>query len=382
MPVLLIRSRWFAGFSCLLLLLCAGCTGQSGDSPLAEPDPLSAAPPATSDAAYTINYSFDGNVTTVAGSPGVSGSVDGLGTSALLAWPCGLAYDGGNTLYFADHSSHTVKALDIVFGVVTTIFGQPFAPYPPPSSGSLWGPSYCVISSGVPYFSDTLTGRIMDISGMVIAGVYPSYPATYQDGQGSQARFYRPMGLAEAGGYLYVADGHNHCIRRIDLGSPTYDVTTFAGKPQVAGNWDGVGTGAYFHSPAGLATDGTYLYVTNLGNHVIKRVELSTATVTTIAGKANESGHVDGAATNARFNMPQDIALDGAGKLFIADRWNSAIRVLDNGEVSTISGHPDHAEHRDGAASAAYFNSPTGLAVVGNALYVSDSGNRVIRKIQ
>ncbi len=412
---------WLILVFCLSSVLIAGCTGNSNDSytPLvvvvtATPIPAGGgggggggggptAVPTSMPSTYTpiptitivppvyppyvpppsITYAYAGAVvTTLAGEPGASDSVDGVGNGARLAGPYGMAYDYLNTIYFAEIGSHTVRTLNILTNTVTTVYGTPFCSHLSACLGELASPSSVAISGGVPYIADTMTGRVVDVMGTLIAGLQPGVNFGYFDGIGAEAEFNRPQGVVATGGYLYVADGHNHCIRRIDLTPPDYDVTTFAGTPKVAGSWDGVGTSARFHEPTGMDTDGTYLYVADQGNHLIRRVDLVTAEVTTIAGQANEAAHVDGPAWQARFNLPRDVAVDGSGRIIIADSFNCAIRMLDNGMVYTISGDYQNCGHQDGPASVATFNTPSGVEVVGTAIYVSDFANYVIRKIQ
>jgi len=389
-------------FACLVICLvfAAGCTqsgsepttvevfvddpsagGGSGGVTITPPTPPIFFPPPV------INYAYiNGTVSTVAGAPGESGSIDGVGSNARLAWPRGLAYDGLNTIYFADYSSYTLKSLDILTMAVTTLLGTPFIPNAPPQyTGEIWGPAYLTISGGVTYFTDSIACSIKDDFNNVIAGIpVPIMGGVrYADGIGTEAKFNQPKGIVELNGYLYIADGHNQVIRRVDMLSGTYEVTTFAGHRGQAGTWDGVGTGAYFDNPCGMATDGFALYVADQGNHTIRIIDPVTALVLTIAGKAKEPGHLDGdSVLNARFFFPQDVAVDGMGRVVVADTGNHAIRVVEPGIVYTVGGSIQNAGHLDGPVSSASFLSPSGVEIVGTDIYISDSGNRVIRRIQ
>src|SRR5438128_4378668 len=101
------------------------------------------------------------------------------------------------------------------------------------------------------------------------------------DGIRSAARFKGPAAIWGDDLYLYVADSGNHTIRRIT--KATGDVITVAGSPGVSGSSDGVRATARFNKPHGLWGDGTYLYVADTGNNLIRRIEVSTCTVTTLA---------------------------------------------------------------------------------------------------
>ena len=104
------------------------------------------------------------------------------------------------------------------------------------------------------------TGSVTTLAGSTISG--------HADGVGGAASFYSPTGITTDGKYLYVADCGNNEIRRIDIASGT--VYTIAGS-KTSGHVDGPGLSASFLQPFGIATDGTYLYVTDMGNHEIYR---------------------------------------------------------------------------------------------------------------
>src|SRR5436853_6161777 len=136
------------------------------------------------------------------------------------------------------------------------------------------------------------------------------------DAIGSAARFYAPSGIWSDGANVYVADGGNHTIRRIDL--TTAQVTTLAGAPGPAGSVDGTGSAARFGYIEGLWGDGSYLYVADVGNRTIRKVEIASGNVTTLAGSAGVQGLVDGAGGAARFIAPGPIWGDGAN-LYVGD---------------------------------------------------------------
>lgn len=196
------------------------------------------------------------------------------------------------------------------------------------------------------------------------------------DGPLKEATFYQPMDAEQAGdGTVYVADPFLLTIRRI---SPTGQVSVLAGS----GKWgskDGVGTEAMLANPRRLALgrDGT-VYVAD-GNHVRK---ISAAgVVTTIAGKNEQWGYVDGPGNLARFDYAHGIALDGAGNLYIAELGNGTIRkITPDGMVSTVAGAARDLRHADGTLAAARFRRPATLAFSPSGdLYVGDA--TCVRKI-
>jgi len=155
-----------------------------------------------------------------------------------------------------------------------------------------------------------------------------------------------------------------HCFRN--------QVTTLAGNTFVQGFADGSGTNARFNNPYGVAVDGAgNVYVADVDNHRIRKITPAGA-VTTLAGDGT-SGSLDGTGTAAQFNRPLGVAVDGAGNVYVADTSNHRIRkITPAGAVTTLAG--------DGTTTP--FNHPGGVAVDGTGnVYVADSFNNRIRKI-
>ncbi len=222
--------------------------------------------------------------------------------------------------------------------------------------------------------TESLTGGTM----LLLAG-RPGGSGTY-DAAGTFARFYSPRGIAVYGDTLYIADKSNHTIRKIDIS--TKSVTTIAGYPGRAGVSDGVGSNARFYFPEGIATDGVYLYVCDAGNHVIRKVEINSGTVTTLAGKRGQSGYKDGTGVNALFKAPSGITiLDSV--LYVADTDNHLIRSVnkDSGNVTTIAGTESVSGDTDGSGTSAQFNFPFGITNDGEYLYIADTYNYTIRRL-
>jgi sugar lactone lactonase YvrE len=275
-------------------------------------------------------------VFTLAGSAGSIGSTDGVGSAARFDLPKGIATDGTN-LYVAEYANNTIRKVVISTGAVTTIAGSAG------SSGST-------------------------------------------DGVGSAALFYWPEGIATDGANLYVAEWANNTIRKVVIS--TADVTTLAGYASSwgsggSGNTDGIGSAARFMAPSGIATDGTNLYVTDSYNHTIRKVVISTAAVTTLAGSAGSQGSTDGTGSAARFSFPGGIATDGVN-LFVADKSNHTIRkvAIAVRAVTTVAGSAGSPGSADGTGSAARFYSPSGIATDGSNLYVTDMYNYTIRAVR
>jgi DNA-binding beta-propeller fold protein YncE len=160
-------------------------------------------------------------------------------------------------------------------------------------------------------------------------------------------------------------------------------VTTIAGVPGVSGTTDGIGTAARFWAPSGITIDGTNIYITDQNCGTVRKIEISTGVVTTIAGNPSLAGSVDGIGTAAIFFYPRGVTTDGTN-LYVADAGNCEIRkiVILTGAVTTLAGTEYNCGHVDGIGTAAKLSSPSGITSDGINLFVSDSYNNTIRKIQ
>jgi sugar lactone lactonase YvrE len=326
-----------------------------------------------------------GNVTTLAGQVGVSGSIDGANSSARFWAPQGLAVDGTGKVYIADSANSTIRVMTPA-GVVTTLVGSP-------SSGSSNGfassarfffpQNVAVDNQNNVYVADTRNSVIRKItpSGLVsvLAGSLGVFGSA--DGSGANALFAGPQGVAvDSAGNLYVADTGNHTIRRL---TPDGTTTTLAGLAGYPGNADGTGSSAHFYLPEGVAVDSTgNLYVADSGNHTL-RVLTSGGLCSTLAGSAGNPGSADGTNATARFNSPSGVAVDSAGNLYVSDANNDTIRqVSPAGVVTTLAGWAGMWGSADGSNTNAMFFQPGGLSLDSSGnLYVVDTGNNTLRKL-
>ncbi len=327
-----------------------------------------------------------GVVSTVAGLPGVTGNLDGQGSAARFYWPEGLASDSAGNVFVADTWSHTIRKVT-PSGNVTTIAGLAG------SSGTADGSGFAarftfpraiaVDPAGNLWVADTqnFTIRKVTPTGDVttIAGL-PRVGGT-TDGTGSAARFLFTTGIAvDAAGDLYVADRYGDVIRKV---TPAGIVTTIAGMAPDSGSVDAVGDQARFNTPDGVALDSSgNLYVADEDNDVVRKVDPS-GHVTTFAGLAGTPGSADGTGSAARFNHPTGVATDSAGNVYVADFYNDIVRKISpSGVVVTFAGQAGSSGSDDGTRSAARFDGPYGVAVdSASNVYVSDGWNDTIRKV-
>ena len=272
-----------------------------------------------------------GSVTTLAGTPGVSGSSDGVGSAARFKNPDGIGLDGAGNFYVADFQNSTVRQVT-PSGIVTTLAGSP-----------------------------GLSGTL--------------------NGTGSSARFYNPTGLAlDGSGNIYVADYGDHTIRKLSVSG---SVTTFAGFPGTSGTADGTGSTARFFFPEGVATDTSgNVYISDQRNNTIRKITPG-GVVTTLAGSPGISGTSDGTGSTARFNLPTHLLVDGTDTVYVADCYNHTIRKISpGGVVTTLAGSPGLSGTADGTGSVARFYYPQGMALDGSGnFYLADYGNHTIRKV-
>ena len=328
-----------------------------------------------------------GNVSTLAGTPGIGGRADGAGAAASFFYPGGIASTGSGVVYVADTGNHTIRAMASP-GAVTTLAGSAGQKGDADGTGShaLFAYPYGVASDGAGhvYVADSGNNLIREAttagSVTTVAGS-GTLPAGSADGVGAAARFSNPAGTAVDGsGNIYVADPGNSIIRKIAAGGT---VTTFAGVAGATGTSDGTGAAARFNSPAGVAVDNAgNVYVADTNNNTVRKITAA-GSVTTLAGVGGQTGSGDGAGGSARFNSPHAVAVDGSGNVYVADFFNSTIRkVSPAGTVTTLAGSAGQLGFTDGTGVVARFNQPYGVAVDGSGnVYVADTYNRAIRMI-
>lgn len=259
----------------------------------------------------------------------------------------------------------------------------------PATSASFYDPSEVTVDSvGNVYVVDANNERIrrIDLFGTITTVAGNGDCAFAGDGgPATSASFCYPTSVAvDASGNLYISDLNNQRVRRVD--GSTGVITTVAGNGASGYSGDGVpATSASLWNPYGVAVYGGSFYVAEIGGNRVRRVDPA-GIITTIAGNGASSYSGDGGpATAAGLNGPSGIAFDAAGNLFIADQANSAVRRVDaaTGIITTVAGNGAPGFSGDGGPAAqATLNAPEDVAVdeKGN-LFIADSTNERIRRV-
>src|SRR5271157_2726352 len=327
-----------------------------------------------------------GTITTVAGGGNGQLGDGGPATSASLNYPTGVALDSAGNLYITDADHERIRKVS--GGTITTVAGNGTYGFSgdggPATSASLGGPrGVAVDSAGNLYMAELFNDRIRKVSAGTISTVAGNgaYRYSGDGGPATSASLNYPSGVAlDSAGNLYIADSSNNRIRGVAGGT----ITTIAGNGFENFSGDGgLATSASLSLPEGVAADSAgNLYIADSGNQRIRKV--SGGTITTIAGNGMQGFSGDGGpATSASLTYPAGVAVDPAGNLYIADYYNNRIRKVSGGTITTVAGNGTLGYSGDGGpATSASLYWPQGVAVdsAGN-LYIADTGNQRIRKV-
>jgi len=207
-------------------------------------------------------------------------------------------------------------------------------------------------------------------------------PDEFNSGASGCAYFDRPTGLAltSDGTTLYIADGSNNRVRKVDIST---GITSFIAGSGLAGFTDGVGSSAAFNGPFTLALslDDSKLYVADKNNHAIRTIDLSNNSVTTLAGKGR-IGYREGSFDDAVLAIPENIEMGPDGNLYVSEAGSLRIRKLDlvNRQTSLVSGSGERGSI-NGSKEVAEWDAPKGMTFQNTFLYVTDFRNDLIRAI-
>lgn len=334
-----------------------------------------------------------GTIRTVAGG-GIGDGGDPR--QAVLNLPYGVAMDAHGRLYIADTQHHRIRRVTVgeENPRIETIAGTGVSGFNgddrPAVEAQLNFPRGLAVDAlGNLYVADTFNHRVRKITpeGVITTVAGTGRAGFSGDGDlATRAELRFPLAIAvDVEGRLYVADAGNNRVRRVDLDGT---ITTIAGTGKRGFEGDeGPAVAAALDTPAALAFDKDgRLLIADMGNHRLRRVDLSTGTIVTIAGKGTPgSGGDGGAAKDAELNTPGGLAVDGEGTIYIADSGNHRVRKIgSDGNISAVTGTGTAGFGGDGTlASAATLNFPTGLAIAPDGhLVIADTFNHRIRKLR
>lgn len=285
----------------------------------------------------------------------------------------GGAVQGGSVALTTSNSNVTLfaGALDGIAGTRDTSSGV-VARFDQPVDITTDGTNYYVVDYTDYTDNDERNSRIrkIDASGNVttlsLTDESTGKAVTLENAQG--------ITISPDGKYLFVADTGHHLIRRVTVATSASKIIA-GNSGYSAGSVDSTtGTDAYFSSPTGITTDGTNLYVADAGNNTIRKIVISSGAVSTLAGNPEKDvDSDDGTYTDARFYTPVRLTTDGSN-LYVTDFGNRTIRklVIATGKVTTLAGKALELGQIDGSGTAARFYHPHGITTDGTYLYVTD----------
>ena len=337
-----------------------------------------------------------GSIATVAGNGAGTFSGDGgPAASAGLSSPRALTVDASGNVYISDVGDFRIRRVSPT-GIISTVAGNGIAGYSGDGglavSASLSSETGLALDpAGNLYIADA---HNMCVRRVTPSGIISAFAGTCgvqgSSGDGlaaTSATLNVPASVMFASGNLYIADSSNQRIRKV---SSNGTITTIAGSsnsilPGFSGD-GGQATNATLAYPLGMAMDGLgNLYFADAGNNCVRRIAPN-GVITSVAGNGNAAGGFagdQGQATGAKLNTPEDVAIDVAGNLLIADYENNRIRkvMISSGVISTIAGITGNGFSGDGGpATQAELNFPWGVTTDATGdVYIGDRVNNRVR---
>lgn len=338
-----------------LLLISLSCFVACKKDKKNEPEEVEVKGPVVSTFAGSVNHGFK----------------DGTGETAKFLSPTAISIDLFGNVYVADYANHAVRKITPE-GVVSTLAGGRSGNTELASS-AFTGPSGIAVDwYGNVFVGDSENNNIKQISPAGKIKLIAGSTKGDVDGPLGSNRLSSPSALAidDASGSIYITQFTSY-VKRLKDG----EIKTLAGGLRID---DGQSP---FRFPLGIAINAQKeLIIADYGKHQILKINANDE-VSVVAG-SGMAGNADGVASEASFNLPQGLAIDKAGNIYVADRGNHKIRMISTaGLVSTIAG-TDQYGAVDGPAHSASFFEPSGIAIdVDGNLLITDRGNHQIRKI-
>lgn len=311
------------------------------------------------------------------GTQGYTGD-SGPPTSAQLALPGGIAFDSSGNLYIADSANNRVRKVSS--GIITTIAGNGTAGYTgdkgPATDAELNNPTgVAVDSSGNVYIADANNQvvRMVSTSGTITTFAGSNVPGFEGDlGPANEAQLNVPVAVAvDSNNNVYIADANNNAIRIVTAGT----INTV------------LNTTSYLNHPDGVAVDQSgNIFVADTGNERVVEFQNTYENYVLIAGNGVPGFSGDnGPAQDAELLDPKGVAVDAAGYVYIADTINSRIRKVGlDGTITTIAGTglPAYGGEGQYATTAPmFFPNAVTLDPSGN-LYIADTYDSTVRMLQ
>ncbi|MEW5743573.1 MAG: DUF4215 domain-containing protein, partial [Myxococcota bacterium] len=325
------------------------------------------------------------------GIPGNGGYVDGDAGVAQLGGTGTLTAD--NTyLYLGDSANHVLRRIEVATARTETLAGDGTAAYLDNAVGAS-----ARFQNPDAITTDGATLWVIDSRRIRAVSLTAPYPVTTIAGSGAQgcmdamgtaATFDDPRGLTYFRGALYLVDANCAVVRKVDLASGA--VTTLAGTAYQTGRVDGVGAAARFISPRYIASNNSgVLYIADTNGNQVRTFTIATNTVGTFIGSGAQ-GYVDGVGTQAQVHRPRGMTSDGTSLYWVEFNQHTVRQaVFATASATTLAGQhcdggPCTGGYAEGVGTQARFDGPWSITYQPStgALFVNDSANRVIRRIR
>ena len=336
---------------------------------------------------HLLNTNAQNIITTVAGNGAIAYTGDGGPEISAATGAIDVKFDASGNMFIVDVNNNVIRKVNTA-GVITTVVGNGVAGFSgdggPANAAQLNYPNAIAFdATGNLYISDGNNGRVRKVDA---AGVITTFAGggtgPLGDGGAAIAATLSTNGITCNSGNLYIADNSNQRIRKV---SASGIITTVAGNgtPGFSGD-GGPATSAKLLFPTSTAFDiAGNMYISDGANVRIRKVSTG-GIITTYAGNGTQGYSGDGGpAASAELFQPTGIFMDGSDNLYIADQLSNRIRKVSNtGIITTIAGNGTRAFSGDGGqATSAELNWPWGVCIHAGNLYIADTDNYRIRKV-